>query len=292
MNFSRFFIDRPIFAAVIAIVITLIGAFAFPLLPLSQYPEIAPPTIVIQAPYPGASSETIAETVAAPLEQEINGVENMLYIQSSSTQGQSQITVTFEPGTDLDAAQVLVQNRVRLAEPRLPEQVRQVGVTVAKQQTGFLLIATLTAEEGSGLDIDYVGNYAQTVIRDRLLRLPGVGGVNVFGGGSYSMRIWIDPDRAAGRDLTSTEIVAALRAQNVQVAGGALGQSPNSANPAFEVPVDVQGRLATAEEFAQVVLKSDPATGSITRLGDVARVELGNQDYGIRAFYNGGRSVA
>jgi hydrophobe/amphiphile efflux-1 (HAE1) family protein len=292
MNISRFFIDRPIFAAVIAIFITLIGAFAFPLLPLSQYPEIAPPTIVIQAPYPGASSETIAETVAAPLEQEINGVENMLYIQSSSTQGQAQITVTFEPGTDLDAAQVLVQNRVRLAEPRLPEQVRQVGVTVNKQMTGFLLIATLTAQEGSGLDIDYVGNYAQTVIRDRLLRLPGVGGVNVFGGGNYAMRVWIDPDRAAGRNLTASEIVGALRAQNVQVAGGAVGQSPNSANPSFEVPVDVQGRLGTAEEFGDVVLKSDPATGSITRLRDVARVELGNQDYGIRAFYNGDRSVA
>jgi len=293
MNISRFFIDRPIFAAVIAVVITLIGAFAFPQLPLSQYPEIAPPTIVISAPYPGASSETIAETVAAPLEQEINGVENMLYIQSSSTQGQAQITVTFEPGTDLDAAQVLVQNRVRLAEPRLPEQTRQVGVTVNKQSTGFLLIATLTAQEGSGLNIDYVGNYAQTVIRDRLLRLQGVGDVNVFGGGNYSMRVWIDPDRAASRDLTTTEIVAALRAQNMQVAGGSLGQATNDpSNAAFEMPVDVQGRLGTADEFADVVLKSDPATGSITRLRDVARVELGNQDYGIRAFYNGERSVA
>ncbi len=292
MNLSRFFIDRPIFAAVIAIVITLVGAFAFPQLPLSQYPEIAPPTIVIQASYPGASSETVAETVATPLEQEINGVEDMLYIQSSSTQGLAQITVTFEPGTDLDAAQVLVQNRVRLAEPRLPEQVRQVGVTVNKQATGFLLIATLTAQESSGLDIDYVGNYAQTVVRDRLLRLPGVGDVTVFGGGNYAMRVWIDPDRAAGRNLTSTEIVAALRNQNVQVAGGALGQSPNSASPAFEMPIDVQGRLVTPEEFGDIVLKSDPATGAITRLRDVARVELGNQDYGLRAFYNGERSVA
>ena len=293
MNFSRFFIDRPIFAAVIAIFITLIGAFSFPRLALSQYPDIAPPTIAIEASYAGASPEVIAETVAAPLEQEINGVENMLYIQSSATQGRAQITVTFQPGTDLDAAQVLVQNRVRLAEPRLPEQVRQVGVTVNKQSTGFLLIGTLTADENSGLNIDYVGNYAQTVVRDRLLRLEGVGGVTVFGGGSYSMRVWIDPDRATARNLTATEIVSALRAQNVQVAGGSLGQAPaDSGDPAFEVPVDVQGRLGTAEEFAEVVLKSDPTTGSITRLRDVARVELGNQDYGMRAFYNGERSVA
>ncbi|MEI9850833.1 MAG: multidrug efflux RND transporter permease subunit [Sphingomonas sp.] len=293
MNISSFFIERPIFAGVIAIFITLIGAFCFPLLPLSQYPEIAPPTIVIQAPYPGASSETIAETVAAPLEQEINGVEDMLYIQSSSTQGQAQITVTFEPGTDLDAAQVLVQNRVALAEPRLPDQVRQVGVTVNKQATGFLMLVTLTAAKGSGLDVNYVGNYANTVVRDRLLRLKGVGGVNVFGGGNYSMRVWIDPDRAAARNLTSAEIIAALRAQNVQVAGGALGQSPSgTGDPAFEVPLDVQGRLSDPEQFANVTLKTDAAGAAITRLRDVARVELGSQDYGVRAFYNGDRGVA
>lgn len=293
MNMSGYFIERPIFAGVIAIIITLIGAFSFPLLPLSQYPEIAPPTIVISAPYAGASAETIAETVAAPLEQEINGVENMLYIQSSSTQNEASITVTFEPGTDLDAAQVLVQNRVRLAEPRLPEQVRQVGVTVNKQATGFLMIVTLTAEEASGFDVDYVGNYAQTVVRDRLLRLEGVGGITVFGGGNYAMRVWIDPDRAAARNLTAGEIIAALRAQNVQVAGGALGQAPSGQrNPAFEVPLDVQGRLATPEEFGDVVLKADPSAQSITRLRDVARVELGSQDYGVRAYYNGQRGVA
>ncbi len=293
MNISGFFIERPIFAGVIAVFITLIGAFAFPLLPLSQYPEIAPPTIVIQAPYPGASSETIAETVAAPLEQEINGVEDMLYIQSSSTQGLAQITVTFEPGTDLNAAQVLVQNRVALAEPRLPDQVRQVGVTVNKQATGFLMIVTLTADPGSGLDINYIGNYAQTVVRDRLLRLKGVGGVNVFGGGNYSMRVWIDPDLAAARNITSSEIIAALRSQNVQVAGGALGQAPaGTNNPAFEVPLDVKGRLVSPEQFGDITLKSDPTTGSILRLRDVARVELGSQDYGVRAFYNGRRGIA
>ncbi|MDB5721740.1 MAG: multidrug efflux transporter permease subunit, partial [Alphaproteobacteria bacterium] len=243
MNISRFFIERPIFAAVIAVFIVLIGAFSYPQLSLSQYPEIAPPTISVTAFYPGASAETMAETVAAPLEQEINGVENMLYMSSSSTSsGQASITVTFKPGTDLDAAQVLVQNRVALAEPRLPDQVRQVGVTVAKQSTGFLMIVALTSTD-PGLDIDYVGNYANSVLRDRLLRLEGVGGVLVFGGGNYSMRVWIDPDRAAARNLTAGEIVQALRTQNVQVAGGAVGQPPyGKGSPAFELPVQVKGR--------------------------------------------------
>ncbi|NML06197.1 multidrug efflux RND transporter permease subunit [Sphingomonas sp. G-3-2-10] len=292
MNISSFFIERPIFAAVISVFITLIGAFAYPLLPLSQYPEIAPPTIAIQAAYPGASAETVAETVAAPLEQEINGVENMLYLTSSASQGAASVTVTFAPGTDLDAAQVLVQNRVRLAEPRLPEQVRQVGVTVNKQESGFLMIVALTSPDKS-LDIDYIGNYANTSIRDRLLRVKGVGGVQVFGGGNYSMRVWIDPDKAAARNLTSTEIIAALRAQNVQVAGGALGQSPSgSGNPSFEMPVDVEGRLKTVDDFSNITLKSDPAGASITRLRDVARVELGSQDYSIRGSFGGERGIA
>ncbi len=293
MKFSAFFIERPIFAAVIAIIITLIGAFAYPMLALSQYPEIAPPTIVVQASYPGANSEAVAETVSTPLEQEINGVENMLYIQSSSTQGLSQITVTFQPGTDLDAAQVMVQNRVALAEPRLPEQVRQVGVTVNKQTTGFLMIGTLTAKEDAGYDITYIGNYAQTVIRDRLLRLQGVGDVQIFGGGNYAMRIWIDPDKAAARDLTSSEIITALRTQNVQVSSGSLGQAPaGNSDPAFEIPLDVQGRLANADEFGNVVLKSDPAGTAVTRLRDVARIELGSEDYGMEAYYNGDHGVA
>ena len=291
MNISRFFIERPIFASVLAVFITLIGLFAYPQLPLSQYPEIAPPTISIQAAYPGASSETMAETVAAPLEQEINGVENMLYMSSSSTGGAAQITVTFKPGTDLDAAQVLVQNRVALAEPRLPDQVRQVGVTVSKQSTGFLMIVALTSTDPN-LDVDYIGNYANTNLRDRLLRLEGVGGVQVFGGGNYSMRVWIDPSRAAARNLTAGEIVAALRSQNVQVAGGALGQPPyGSGNPAFQLPVQVKGRLSDPAQFADVVIKTD-ASGAITRVRDVARVELGSQDYGIRGSFTGKSGVA
>src|SRR4051812_20183854 len=291
MNISRFFIERPIFAGVIAVFISLIGAFCYPLLPLSQYPEIAPPTITVQAFYSGASPETIAETVATPLEQEINGVEGMLYMSSSSTQGSAQITVTFKPGTDLDAAQVLVQNRVRLAEPRLPEQVRQIGVTVNKASTGFLLIVALTSTDPN-IDVDYIGNYANTNLRDRLLRLEGVGGVQVFGGGNYAMRIWIDPDRAAARNLTAGEIVTALRTQNVQVAGGALGQPPYAnGNPAFQLPIEVQGRLNDPSQFADVVIKTD-ASGAITRVRDVARVELGSQEYGIRGAFSGRPGVA
>jgi hydrophobe/amphiphile efflux-1 (HAE1) family protein len=291
VNFSRFFVDRPIFAAVIAIFITLIGAFAYPQLPLAQYPEIAPPTISITAAYPGASPDTIAETVASTLEQEINGVENMLYLQSSSTQGAAQITVTFQPGTDLDAAQVLVQNRVALAEPRLPEQVRQIGVQVNKQESGFLMIVALKSTDPA-IDTDYVGNYANSTLRDRLLRLEGVGGVQIFGGGFYSMRVWIDPDKAAARNMTAPEIVAALQSQNVQVAGGSIGAPPyGKGNPAFELPVEVPGRLITPEQFADVVVKTDTSNGAITRLKDVARVELGAQDYGVRGMFNGREGV-
>ncbi len=291
MNISRFFIDRPIFAAVIAVFITLMGAFAYPLLPLSQYPEIAPPTITINTAYPGASAETVAETVAAPIEQEVNGVEGMLYLSSSSTaDGTVAVTVTFNPGTDLDAAQVLVQNRVALAEPRLPEQVRQIGVTVNKQESGFLMILGLTSPDKS-LDNDYVGNYAQSVLRDRLLRIEGVGAAQVFGGGNYSMRVWIDPAKAAERGLTGPDIVAALRAQNVQAAAGAIGQPPFATNAAaFQLPVQVQGRLSDPDQFSDIVIKTD-AEGRVTRVRDVARVELGAQDYGIRGFFDGERGV-
>ncbi|MCS6627335.1 efflux RND transporter permease subunit [Roseibacterium beibuensis] len=291
MNISRFFIDRPIFAAVIAVFITLVGVFSYPLLPLSQYPEIAPPTITINTAYPGASAETVAETVAAPIEQEVNGVEGMLYLSSSSTaDGTVAVTVTFQPGTDLDAAQVLVQNRVALAEPRLPEQVRQIGVTVNKQESGFLMILGLTSPDKS-LDNDYVGNYAQSTLRDRLLRVDGVGAVQVFGGGNYSMRVWIDPAKAAERGLTGPDIVAALRAQNVQAAAGAIGQPPFNTNAAaFQLPVQVQGRLSDPQQFADIVIRTD-AEGRVTRVRDVARVELGAQDYGIRGFFDGERGV-
>ena len=289
MRFSHFFIARPIFAGVIAVFITLLGIFAYPLLPLAQYPDIAPPSIVVVAPYPGASAETLAETVAAPIEQEINGVENMLYLTSSSSNGLAQVTVTFKPGTDLDAAQVLVQNRVALAEPRLPEQVRQIGVTVNKQATGFLMLVALTSDDPK-VDVDFIGNFANSTIKDRLLRIDGVGGIQVFGGGLYSMRIWIDPGKAAERNLTADEIIAALRAQNVQATGGALGQPPLDSGIANELPAQVEGRLKDPKQFESVVIKRGN-DGAVTYLRDVARIELGSQDYSIRGYFGGKRGI-
>ena len=291
MNFSRFFIDRPIFAIVIATFITLVGAFAYPSLPLAQYPDIAPPTITINTAYPGASAETLAETVAAPIEQEVNGVEGMLYLSSSSTaDGAVAVTVTFEPGTDLDTAQVLVQNRVSLAEMRLPEEVRRTGVSVNKASSGFLMLVALTSDDPS-IDRTYLGNLGNSVVRDRLLRLDGVGSVMVFGGGNYAMRIWIDPTKAAARNLSAQDIVGALQAQNIQAAGGSLGQAPYPTNSAaFQTPIDVQGRLQTPEEFGQVVIRSD-AQGRVTRLSDVARIEIGPQDYGVNATFDGKAGV-
>lgn len=286
MRLSHFFIDRPIFAAVISILFVLIGAFAYPSLPVAQYPEIAPPTIAVTASYPGASAEVLADTVAAPLEQEINGVQNMLYITSSSTgDGRVTINVVFKLGTNLDTAQVLVQNRVSSAEPRLPDSVRALGVTTRKNTPDILLVVFLTSPDGSK-DTQYLSNYASLQIRDRLLRLPGIGGVNAFGVRDYAMRVWIDPEKAASRNLNASEIVAALRSQNVQVAGGSVGAPPFArGGSGFELSVQTQGRLTTPEQFGAIVIKADPA-GALTRVSDVARVEIGAQDYGINAYLN------
>ena len=288
MRLSHFFIDRPIFAGVVAIFITLMGVFAYPSLPLAQYPEIAPPTISVSASYPGATAEDLAEQIAAPLEQEINGVEDMLYMTSSATaSGLVNITVTFAPGTDLDTAQVLVQNRVNRAEPRLPEQVRQTGVSVNQESAGFLLIVALRSDDGS-VDRAYLGNYANSVLRDQLLRLEGVGNVQIFGSGNYSMRVWIDPERAAANDMTASDIVAALRAQNIQAAGGSLGQPPfTDASPApFEIPISVQGRLIAEDEFENVVIKRG-LDGQVTRLRDVARVEITGENFSVNGYFGG-----
>ena len=283
MRFSRFFIDRPIFAAVIAVVITVVGALAFIGLPVSQYPDIVPPTVTVSAQYPGASAETVASTVAAPIEQEINGVDDMLYQSSQSTgDGKVTITVTFKIGTDLDAAQVLVQNRVAVAVPRLPEEVQRLGVVTRKTTPEFLMVVNLQSPDGT-FDRNYLSNYALTQVRDRLARLDGVGDVQLFGSRDYAMRIWIDPDRAAALDLTAGEIVSALRAQNVQVSAGSIGQPPYDRGEAFQIGVEMQGRLKTPEQFSDIVIRSD-ADGRQVRVRDVARVELGAQDYGINTY--------
>ena len=283
MRFSRFFIDRPIFAGVIAVLITVVGLIAYLGLPITQYPEVVPPTVTVAAQYPGASAETVADTVAAPIEQEINGVDGMLYMGSQSTgDGKVVITVTFKIGTDIDAAQVLVQNRVAIAEPRLPESVRAMGVVTKKATPDFLMVVNLQSPDGT-YDRDYLSNYALTQVKDRLARLDGVGDVQMFGARDYGMRVWIDPGKAAARNLTAGEIVAALRAQNVQVSAGALGQPPFDRGNAYQVGVELQGRLTTPEEFGDVIIRSDENGGQV-RVHDVARVELGAQDYTLNTY--------
>jgi multidrug efflux pump subunit AcrB len=250
MRMSRVFITRPIFAAVIAILITVMGGIAYFGLPVSQYPDIVPPTVTVNASYPGASAETVASTVAAPIEQEINGVDDMLYMSSQSTgDGNLTITVTFAQGTDLNAAQVLVQNRVAIATPRLPQEVQRLGVVTRKTSPDFLMVVNLVSP-GNVLDRGYMSNYALSQVRDRIARLDGVGDVRLFGARDYAMRVWIDPERAAALNLTAGEIVAALRAQNVQVAAGTLGQPPYTSGNAFQLNIETQGRLTDAEQFA------------------------------------------
>jgi hydrophobe/amphiphile efflux-1 (HAE1) family protein len=290
MRLSRFFITRPIFAAVIAVLITVMGGIAYLGLPVSQYPDIVPPTVTVNATYPGASAETVSETVAAPIEQEINGVDNMIYMSSQSTgDGRLTITVTFKQGTDLNAAQVLVQNRVAVATPRLPQEVQRLGVITRKTSPDFLMVVNLVSPDRS-LDRGYMSNYALTQVRDRLSRLEGVGDVQLFGARDYAMRVWIDPNRAAALNLTAGEIVAALRAQNVQVAAGTLGQPPFATGAAYQLNVEAQGRLTDPQQFAKVIIRSD-ADGRQVRVSDVARVELGAADYASNTYLSGEPTV-
>ncbi|MEO0435854.1 MAG: multidrug efflux RND transporter permease subunit [Pseudomonadota bacterium] len=282
MRIAHFFIDRPIFASVIWTLVMIIGAVAYRSLPVAQYPDIAPPTIQVNATYPGASAETIADTVAATLEEEINGVENMLYISSQSTSaGTATVTVTFEPGTDLDTAQVLVQNRVALAEPRLPETVRRLGISTIKSNPDALLVVHLYSPDESR-DQLYISNYARLQMRDRLQRLEGVGQIQSFGFREFSMRVWIDPNRAAALGLTGADILTALRSQNVEVAGGVLDAPPTGAQGAFEVSVQTLGRLSEPQAFENIIVKAED-NGRQVRLRDVARVELGARDYNANA---------
>ncbi|ATI01720.1 efflux RND transporter permease subunit [Alcaligenes faecalis] len=286
MNFSKFFIDRPIFAAVMSIVIFIGGLIAIPSLPISEYPEVVPPAVMVRTVYPGANPKVIAETVATPLEEAINGVENMMYMKSvAGSDGVLQMTVTFEPGTDPDDAAVKVQNRVAQAQARLPEDVRRQGVTVQKQSPVFLMVVHLTAEDDR-YDTLYLRNYMRLHVKDAMARIPGVGDAQQFGGGDYAMRIWLDPDKVAARGLTASDVLRAVREQNIQVSAGQLGAEPMPNPSDFLLPINAKGRLESVEEFGDIVLKSG-AAGEIVRLADVARIELAAGDYTLRARLDG-----
>src|SRR5205809_3012096 len=291
MNFSHFFIRRPIFAGVISAVIVLIGLLAMWRLPISEYSEVVPPTIVVRAIYPGANPKTIAETVASPLEQEVNGVENSLYMFSQSTgDGVMALTITFKLGTDVDKAQVLVQNRVQQALPKLPEEVRRLGVTTTKQSPDLTLVVHLLSPNGRYDEI-YLRNYATLQVKDVLARIPGAGSVLIFGSGDYAMRAWLDPDKIASRNLTATDVVNAIREQNVQVAAGAVGQQPVGRPVNFELQINAKGRLISPEEFGQIIIKTGP-NGEKTLLKDVARIELSAGSYSLRSLLNNKTAVA
>ncbi|MBS0426518.1 MAG: multidrug efflux RND transporter permease subunit [Proteobacteria bacterium] len=290
MNLSKFFIDRPIFAGVLSLLMLIAGLIALRGLPISEYPEVAPPQVVVRAQYPGANPKVIAETVATPLEEQINGVEGMLYMGSqATTDGVMTLTVTFRLGTDPDKAQQLVQNRVSQAEPRLPEEVRRLGVTTVKSAPDLTMVVHLVSPNGR-YDIDYLRNYAVLNVKDQLARIEGVGQVQVFGGGDYSMRIWLDPQKVAQRGLSAADVVAAIRGQNVQAAAGVIGASPGLSGIDVQLSVNAQGRLSTEEEFGDIIVKSG-ADGQVVRLRDVARIELGAADYSLRSLLNNNPAV-
>src|SRR3954464_15211902 len=290
MRISRFFIDRPIFASVLSIVFIILGGVSFIRLPIAQYPEIAPPIINVQGQYPGASAEVVASTVVAPIEEQINGVEGMLYISSNSlADGRFSIAVTFDIGTNLDIAQVQVQNRVGIAQPRLPVDVRQIGVTVTKSSPDLMMVVHLYSPDQSR-DALFVSNYATLEIKDALTRVDGVGSITVFGSRDYSMRIWLDPGRLQSLGMTATDVTQALQAQNVQVASGILNQPPVDQPGAFQVAVKTLGRLADPEEFGNITVKRTAT--AVVRLKDVAKVDLAALDYSSNSYLDRDPAVA
>jgi multidrug efflux pump len=292
MDISRFFIDRPRFATVLSIFIFLVGALSIFQLPISEYPEVAPPQVVVRAQFPGANPRVISETVATPLEEQINGIENLLYFESQATaDGQMTLTVTFKVGTNAEAAETAVQNRVNRALPRLPEIVRQIGVVTEKQASNLTMVVHLVSPDDSR-DALYLRNYGQLNVRDELLRIPGMGSVLMFGAGDYAMRVWLDPSKLATRGLTSADVVAALREQNAQVAAGVVGAPPAAKGVEFQLAINTQGRLQTEQEFADVIVRSDPASGALVRIKDVGRVELSAGTYSLRSLLNNKEAAA
>ncbi|MGN6478628.1 efflux RND transporter permease subunit [Luteibacter sp.] len=290
MKIAQFFVERPILAGVLSVLFLIAGSIAVFKLPISEYPEVVPPTVVVKATYPGANPKTIAETVATPLEEQINGVEGMLYTSSQSTSdGAMTLTVTFALGTDLDNAQVQVQNRVAQAQPRLPEEVQRLGVTTTKSSPDLTMVVHLTSPDNR-YDMLYLSNYARTRIKDQLARLDGVGDVQLFGAGEYSMRIWMNPEQLAIRNLTTGDVVNAIREQNIEVAAGALNAPPGPNSNAFQVNINTRGRLITEDDFSNIIIRSDGA--SVTHLRDVARVELGSNNYALRSLLNNKEAVA
>ncbi|HEV7983498.1 MAG TPA: multidrug efflux RND transporter permease subunit [Xanthobacteraceae bacterium] len=290
MRISHFFIDRPIFAAVVSIVFVILGLVSFSRLPVAQYPDIAPPTINVTGQYPGASADTVASTVVSPIEDQINGVENMIYMSSNSTSdGRFTTAVSFELGTNLDIAQVQVQNRVAVAQPRLPPDVRNIGVTVTKASPDLMMVVHIYSPDKSR-DSLFISNYATLEIKDAVTRVKGVGSVTVFGGRDFSMRIWLDPDRLQSLNMTAPDVMAALQSQNIQVASGVLNQQPMDPAGPFEVTVQTLGRLAEPDEFSEIVVKRTP--GALVRLRDVARVELAAQDYTTNSYLDRDPAVA
>ncbi|TWT73074.1 efflux RND transporter permease subunit [Allorhodopirellula solitaria] len=291
MKFPHFFIERPIFATVLSFLIVLVGGITYLSLPVSQYPNVAPPTVLVRASYPGATPQVIADTVATPIEQEMNGVDDMLYMESSSSaDGTMQLTVTFKLGTNLDDAQVLVQNRVAVALSKLPEQVRQIGVTTTKQIPDMLMVVHLKSPDESR-DTLYISNYAFLRVRDALMRLDGVGEIRIAGGNEYAMRIWLDIEKMAHVDLTAGDVIAAIRGQNAQVAAGVIGQPPIDTGSEFQLNVTTRGRLIETDEFGDIIVKRGE-NGRVTRLSDVARVELGAQDYSRLSYLDGKPAIA
>jgi multidrug efflux pump len=290
MNLSKFFIDRPIFAGVISIVIFLAGLIAMTQLPISEYPEVVPPSVVVTAQFPGANPQTIAETVATPLEEQINGTEGMLYMGSSAaSDGTLTLTVTFKLGVDPDLATQLVQNRVNQALPRLPDVTRALGVTTVKSSPDLTMVVHLTSPSGR-YDMLYLRNYAVLNVKDQLAKIEGVGNVQLFGSGDYAMRLWLNPQRIAELGLTADDVVNAVRKQNVQVAAGVINGPPYGTTSQLQLPITVEGRLSDPEQFRQIVIKSEG--GVVTRLGDVARVEIDASQYGLRSLLNNKQAVA